>query len=133
MRVSTYFSCEQFVELGLSHPFKKDIVCTRWLVGDRYNSWSHEELVTPPAQRQVSRRPSRFCNPVLRGWINYYGQYYKSAPYPIFEVFNGILVQCMRREYRRFRFYMRRATRWLRQIARRQLWLFAHWKAGFQP
>jgi RNA-directed DNA polymerase len=22
---------------------------------------------------------SRFCNPILRGWINYYGQYYKSA------------------------------------------------------
>ncbi len=76
---------------------------------------------------------SRFCNPILRGWINYYGQYYKSALYPIFDVFNRILVRCVRRKYKRFRFHQRRATRWLRQIAYRQPALFAHWKAGFQP
>ncbi len=76
---------------------------------------------------------SRLCNPILRGWINYYGQYYRSALYPIFDVFNRILVRCMRRKYKRFRFNQRRATRWLRQIACRQPWLFAHWKVGFQP
>lgn len=76
---------------------------------------------------------SRFCNPVLRGWINYYGQYYKSALYLIFGVFNRILVQCARRKYKRFRFSTKRATLWLRQIACRQPSMFAHWDAGFQP
>lgn len=76
---------------------------------------------------------SRFCNPILRGWINYYGQYYKSALYPIFDVFNRILVRCMRRKYKRLKFNNRRATRWLRQIAFQQPTLFAHWKVGFQP
>ena len=76
---------------------------------------------------------SRFCNPILRGWINYYGQYYKSALYQLFAVFNRILVRSVKRKYKRFRFHQRRATRWLRQIAYRQPELFAHWKAGFQP
>ncbi|MGD1967326.1 MAG: group II intron maturase-specific domain-containing protein [Desulfobacterales bacterium] len=30
-------------------------------------------------------------NPVIRGWINYYGQFYKSALYPIFNQLNGAL------------------------------------------
>ncbi len=76
---------------------------------------------------------SRFCNPVLRGWINYYGQYYKSALYPIFKTFNSILVRCMQRKYKWFKSNNRRATIWLRQIACRQPSLFAHWIAGFQP
>lgn len=76
---------------------------------------------------------SRFSNPILRGWINYYGQYYKSALYPIFDVFNGILVRNAMRKYKRFRFNHRRAARWLRQIACRQPSLFAHWATGFQP
>jgi RNA-directed DNA polymerase len=29
-------------------------------------------------------------NPVIRGWINYYGQFYKSALYPIFNQLNGL-------------------------------------------
>src|SRR5208282_5476663 len=69
---------------------------------------------------------SRFSNPILRGWINYYGQYYKSALYPIFNVFNRILVRCMMRKYKRFRFNHRRAVHWLRQIACRQPHLFPH-------
>jgi len=36
---------------------------------------------------------SRLCNPTLRGWINYYGQYYKTALYWTFNVFNRILTR----------------------------------------
>jgi RNA-directed DNA polymerase len=74
---------------------------------------------------------ARLCNPVLRGWINYYGQYYRSALYPIFDVFNRILVRCMRRKYKRFRFNNRRATRWLRQISCQQPSLFPTGRLGF--
>jgi RNA-directed DNA polymerase len=94
-------------------------VMRSWIL-HRHNDKSLEDL-------------SRFCNPALRGWINYYGQYYKSALYPIFNVFNRILVRCMRRKSKRFKYSMRRATRWLRQLACRQPRLFAHWQAGFQP
>jgi len=76
---------------------------------------------------------SRMCNPILRGWINYYGQYYKSALYRTFNVFNRILMRWAMRKYRRVRFYCRRATHWLGRIARRQPHLFAHWQVGFRP
>jgi RNA-directed DNA polymerase len=76
---------------------------------------------------------SRICNPILRGWINYYGQYYKSALYRTFNVFNRILMRWAMRKYRRLRFYCRRATHWLGRIARRQPHLFAHWQVGFRP
>ncbi|WP_311972571.1 group II intron maturase-specific domain-containing protein [Bradyrhizobium agreste] len=26
--------------------------------------------------------PARMFNPIIRGWMNYYGRYYKSALYP---------------------------------------------------
>ena len=76
---------------------------------------------------------ARISNPILRGWINYYGQYYKSALYRVFSVFNRILIRWARRKYKRFRFHQRRAAHWLRRIARQQPGLFAHWEKGFRP
>ncbi len=72
-------------------------------------------------------------NAILRGWINYYGQYYKSELYPVFHVLNRILVRWARRKYKRFKFHQRGATHWLRRIAYKQPWLFAHWEKGFRP
>jgi RNA-directed DNA polymerase len=43
---------------------------------------------------------SRFCNPTLRGWINYYGQYYKSSLYWTFNVFNRVLARRAMRKYK---------------------------------
>ena len=34
---------------------------------------------------------AHMINPVVRGWINYYGSYYKSALYPIYEQLNNAL------------------------------------------
>jgi RNA-directed DNA polymerase len=76
---------------------------------------------------------SQFCNPSLRGWINYYGQYYKSALYRVFNILNRSLVRWVMRKYKRFRFHQRGATRWLRDIAKRQPELFAHWQIGIRP
>jgi len=76
---------------------------------------------------------SLFCNPVLRGWVNYYGQYYKSALYRVFNMLNRSLLRWVMRKYKRFRFHQRRATQWLRGIAKRQPELFAHWQIGIIP
>jgi RNA-directed DNA polymerase len=76
---------------------------------------------------------SNFSNPILRGWINYYGQYYRSALVWTFNVFNRILVKWAMRKYRKLRGHCRRAMHWLGRIARRQPELFAHWQAGFRP
>jgi RNA-directed DNA polymerase len=75
---------------------------------------------------------ARMINPVLRGWINYYGNFYKSALYPTLHHFDYILARWATRKYKRLRGHKRNAADWLRNIARRQPMLFAHWQL-FQP
>ena len=76
---------------------------------------------------------SRICNPIVRGWINYYGQYYKSALYRTFDIFNCILKKWAMRKYKKLKGCPRRAAHWLGRLASRQPWLFAHWKFGYTP
>lgn len=76
---------------------------------------------------------ARLSNSILRGWINYYGRYYKSALYRVFGVLNRILVRWAMRKYKRLKSHQRRATHWLRRIAVHQPWLFAHWAEGIRP
>jgi len=72
-------------------------------------------------------------NPILRGWVQYYGQYYKSALYPTFQVLDRILVKWAMRQYKKLKGHQRRATHWLGRIARRQPRLFVHWQMGVRP
>lgn len=76
---------------------------------------------------------ARIFNPILRGWINYYGSYYKSALYPILRQIDRSLTKWATRKYKRLRGHSRRATHWLGRIACRQPGLFAHWRFGVQP
>jgi RNA-directed DNA polymerase len=77
---------------------------------------------------------ARMWNPVLRGWIQYYGRFYKSALYPVFRHFNGLLVRWAMRKYKRLHRHHRRAEYWLGGIASREPRLFAHWKLlGLRP
>lgn len=70
---------------------------------------------------------SRMFNPVLRGWVNYYSRFDKSALYPTFQHLDRLLVRWAMRKYKRLRGHQRRAAHWLRRIARGQPNLFAHW------
>jgi len=73
-------------------------------------------------------------NPVLRGWIQYYGRFYKSALHPVFRHFNGLLVRWAMRKFKRLRRHRRRAEHWLGGISRREPRLFAHWQLlGLKP
>lgn len=72
-------------------------------------------------------------NPVIRGWINYYGSYYRSALYPVFRQLERSLIRWVTRKYKQFRFHNQKATHWLARIARRDPDLFAHWRLGMRP
>jgi len=76
---------------------------------------------------------SRMFNPVIRGWINYYGRFYKSALYPVLRHMNRVLIHWARRKYKRLSCHRRRAEHWLGRIARREPQLFAHWQMGILP
>lgn len=76
---------------------------------------------------------ARMFNPILQGWINYYGRYYKSALYPTFRHLNRTLVRWATRKYKRLSNHRRRAEHWLGAISKREPSLFAHWRLGVKP
>jgi RNA-directed DNA polymerase len=75
---------------------------------------------------------SQFCNPVLRGWMNYYGRYRKSELSQTFRMFNRILIRWAMRKYKKLKRLVNETIRWLGRISRNQRWLFVHWQAGFR-
>lgn len=76
---------------------------------------------------------SRMFNPVIRGWINYYGHFYKSELYSVLKHMNRALVRWVQRKYKKYEIHKRRATDWLGKIARREQKLFVHWQMGIYP
>ncbi len=76
---------------------------------------------------------SRMFNPVLRGWINYFGRFYKSEMYSVLRHMNRALIHWARRKFKKLSRHRRRAEYWLGRVARRSPGLFAHWKMGILP
>lgn len=76
---------------------------------------------------------SRMFSPVIRGWINYYGKFYKSALYPTLQQLNRTLVRWAMRKFKKLKGHRRRAEYWLGNVARRQPQLFPHWQLGIKP
>jgi len=72
-------------------------------------------------------------NPIIRGWINYYGSYYKSALNRVFLQLVRSLMKWAMKKYKKLRGHLQRATHWLGRIARREPNLFAHWQMGMRP
>jgi hypothetical protein len=68
-------------------------------------------------------------NPILQGWLNYYGRYTKSALYPIWRHFNKTLVAWAMRKYKMLR-SKTKASRFIMRICKNQPNLFVHWRAG---
>jgi len=76
---------------------------------------------------------SSMYNPIIRGWVNYYGTYYKTGLYPTFHHLNRTLIRWVMRKYKRLRYHQRRAGYWLGHVARQHPQLFAHWQMGVKP
>jgi RNA-directed DNA polymerase len=91
-----------------------------WKLGATCNNRSLEDLAD-------------WMNPVVRGWLYYYGHYYPSALTPVLRQLDRALVYWARRKYKRLNRHQRRANHWLGRLARRSPGLFAHWKAGIRP
>ena len=69
---------------------------------------------------------ARRYNPSLRGWLNYYGHFYKSAMRLVFDHFDRGLRNWARRKYRKFAHSPRRVRRWLQKMTHRHPRLFIH-------
>jgi RNA-directed DNA polymerase len=71
---------------------------------------------------------ARMFNPVIRGWINYYSQFYKSALYPILKRLNNALQKWACRKYKKLHGRKRKALNFLQRIAKQMPSLFVHWQ-----
>jgi group II intron reverse transcriptase/maturase len=76
---------------------------------------------------------ARVVNPVVRGWMNYYGRYYRSKCVQVLRHLNEALAAWARRKYQRFRRRERASMHWLGRIARRDPNLFVLWQLGVKP
>jgi hypothetical protein len=69
-------------------------------------------------------------NPLLRGWIEYYGRFAPSALHPLLRYVNQTLLAWAMRKFKRFRAHRTHAGQFLRKLARDSAHLFVHWRLG---
>ena len=89
----------------------------RWRRAVWHTNWSLEDI-------------ARFINPRVRGWVNYYGQFYRSELVSVLRCLEQSLGRWARRKYKRLKGHKRGAIHWLGKIARREPRLFVHWQFG---
>ncbi len=70
---------------------------------------------------------AREINPQVRGWIGYYGAFYRSRLYLIALRIDQHLVRWAMQKYKRLRGRPERAWAWLEAVRQHQPALFAHW------
>jgi len=134
---------ERFDFLG--YTFRPRLAVTK--AGQRFVSFS--PAVSNTAKRamgrtirawRLNRRSDRtldefaaIINPIVRGWLNYYGRFYRSQLRTVLRRINTYLIRWAMNKYKRLRGRRPAARRWLVDVYRRQPDLFAHWQAGMQP
>ncbi len=91
-----------------------------WRMASHRNNQSLEDL-------------ARLVNPTVRGWINYYGRFYRSKSVLVLRHLNEALAAWARRKFKRLRRRERASMHWLGRIARREPNLFVHWQLGVRP
>ena len=69
-------------------------------------------------------------NPILRGWIQYYGKYNVTELYSVMRYFNQAICRWIMRKYKKFKGCKTRAGIFLAEIAKREPNLFVHWEKG---
>lgn len=73
-----------------------------------------------------------FFNPVIRGWLEYYGKYGKASLDPLLRHINLTLMAWAIRKFKKKIKGKTQASVFLRGIAERQSELLAHWKYGMK-
>ena len=71
---------------------------------------------------------ARMFRPIIRGWINYYGKYYKSKLYSILRHIDQLLMKWALKKYKRLKGSRYKAYEWLIRVAKCNKGLFPHWR-----
>jgi group II intron reverse transcriptase/maturase len=76
---------------------------------------------------------AQFVNPIVQGWMNYYGRFYRSRCVQVLRHINDALMRWAMRKYKRLHRRERAAVHWLGRIAQRDKHLFVLWRFGITP
>jgi group II intron reverse transcriptase/maturase len=69
---------------------------------------------------------ARMINPIVRGWMNYYGAFYRSALHGLLARINAYLLRWVRKKYRRYRGRKASQQAWAR-VTKQYPRFMAHW------
>jgi RNA-directed DNA polymerase len=92
-------------------------------IRERIRSWK-----LPKSSDKAIEDLSRLYNPIIRGWFQYYGRFYRTALHSIMRQLDRELVFWAKRKYKKLRRHPRRARHWIASISRSCPELFAHWQ-----
>jgi RNA-directed DNA polymerase len=70
---------------------------------------------------------ARWLNPIIAGWINYYGRFYRSEMVSLLQRVNFYLKRWAAAKYKRLRTF-KRFKRWWDGLLHRAPGLFIHWR-----
>ena len=70
---------------------------------------------------------AEILNPMLRGWMNYFGKFNSSAMKYTLQCIERRIVKWAMCKYKNLRGHRRRAEKWLLSVRKREPKLFAHW------
>ena len=71
---------------------------------------------------------AEWLNPIIAGWMNYYGRFYRTVMNPLLRRVNTYMKRWAARKFKRLR-TLKRFTRWWAGLLKREPGLFAHWRA----
>ncbi len=69
---------------------------------------------------------ARWINPIVRGWLQYYGKFYRSALYVLCRRINTYLMRWARKKYKRLHGF-KKVRAWWYAVCERYPRLFAQW------
>jgi group II intron reverse transcriptase/maturase len=90
-------------------------------MGARVRAWRLHHR-TGSSEHDLARQ----INPVVRGWMQYYGAFYRSALHPLLARINAYLMRWSRNKYKRLRSRKKAQAQWERVVRLRPKF-FAHW------
>jgi RNA-directed DNA polymerase len=114
------------------HPEKTKIVYCK--DEDRRGNYPNEKFdflgytFRPRKSKTRWGKLSRMFNPIIRGWLHYYGRFYRSAVYLSLLQMDNALARWASQKFKRLRRRQRRAHQWVARLSRRDPALFAHWQ-----
>jgi group II intron reverse transcriptase/maturase len=74
---------------------------------------------------------AQYLNPMIRGWVNYYGKFRAYELTKVFRLLSFRLVRWARKRYKRYKTSIRKAFKWLKQVREQYPYLFHHWRYSF--